>query len=572
MRKNKKTICIISLAIVFMILLIPGAPASRAAYAPPVSTLKIGLFYNTNALPSANLQNVSGFGSGFEFGYYDGNRNFVSIGAWTDENTISMVMDRNMTWYPGAGGGAGEYREGTDGSVVLGCFHIMLDSNFETFDQAKEAAEPYNDSYVKYDSGRFYAMTGQYTTRAEAENAMESRGIAGALVEAGTSNTIAVVKTGTNQMVFEFDYGTTRYLGVRPIPVGGENPEAWFKGYRYNGGFQYSRLDGALLTVIHFVDIEDYVKGILPYEMNNAWPMEALKAQACCARTYALASLNKHGSQGFDLCTTDDCQVYRGRGEANERTDLAVDETAGLYVTYNGALCTTFYAASNGGASENSENVWSETIPYLIGVIDPYEADVAPNISNYYWTITYTPQQITQRLKNSGINCSTIVSMRVSAYTATGNVLTVTMKDDRGAEYTFSKRDRLYTALGVPTQHFNIGSATYEPGSIFVNDSLQTISPDSGVFAIDGNGMTVAVPGGQIYAITESGSIEIVKGETLGDTSDDNGMINGVFTIKGSGRGHNVGMSQWGAYSMAEYHGKTFIDIIEFYYSGVEIG
>ena len=572
MRKNKKTICLVSLAMVIMILLIPGAPMSQAAYAPPVTTLRIGLYYNTTALPSANLQNVSGFGSGFEFGYYDGNRNFVPIGAWTDESTISMVMDRNMTWYPGAGGGAGEYREGEDGSVVLGCFHIMLDLFYETFDQAKEAAEPYNDSYVKYDSGYFYVMTGQYTTRAEAENAITSRGISGALVNAGTSNTIAIVKTGTNQMIFEFDYGATRYLGVRPKQTNDENPEAFFLNNRYNGGFQYSRRDGALLTIIHYVDIEDYVKGIIPYEMNNTWPIEALKAQACCARTYAIASLNKHSASGFDLCTTEDCQVYRGRGDANERTDLAVEETAGLYVTYDGELCTTFYAASNGGASENSENVWSETIPYLIGVVDPYEADVALMIPNYYWTITYTQQQITQRLKNSGINCSTIVSMKVSAYTVTGNVLTVTMKDDRGLEYTFSKRDRLYTALGVPTQHFNIGSATYEPGSIFVNDSFQTISPDSRFFAIDGNGITVPVPGGQMYAITESGSIEIVRGETVGDSGDDNGMINGVFTIKGSGRGHNVGMSQWGAYSMAEYHGKTFLDIIEFYFSGVEVG
>ena len=572
MRSYKKTACTLSLLVAIVIFAALAAPMSQAAYTPSVSTLRIGLYYGSDELPSANLQNAGGQGSGFEFGYYGSNRKFVSIGAWTEENAISMVMDRNMSWYPGEGGGAGEYREGTGGSVVVGCFHIMMEKSYETFEQAKEAAEPYKESYVKYDSGVFYVMSGQYPTRADAESAIASRGLSGCRVEAGTSDTIAVVKTGTSQVLFEFDYGKTRNLGVRPKPQGKENPETIFKNNRYCGGFQYARRDGALLTVIHYVDIEDYVKGILPYEMNNEWPVEALKAQACCARTYALASLNKHSSQGFDLCTTEDCQVYRGRGEANERTDAAVDETAGMYVTYNGELCTTFYAASNGGASENCENVWSEAIPYLIGVIDPYEADVAPIISNYYWTITYTQQQITQRLKSSGINCSTIVSMKVSAYTATGNVLTVTMKDDRGVEYTFSKRDRLYTALGVPTQRFDIGNAIYVPGSIFINGDSQTIAPDSTLYTIDGNGEIAAVPSGRMYAVTQSGSPEAVTGETGGGSEDDNGMINGVFTIKGSGRGHNVGMSQWGAYSMAEYHEMTFIDIIEFYFSGVEVG
>ena len=553
------------------ILALINPPAAQAAYTPAVSTLRIGLYYNTTAIPSANLQNVSGFGNGFEFGYYDGNRNFVSIGAWTDESAITMVMDRNMTWYPGAGGGAGEYREGTTGSVVLGCFHILLEASYESFEQAKAAAEPYSDSYIKYDSGQFYVMISQYTSRAEAENAIYSRGLTGCRVEAGTSNTIAVVRTGTNQMVFEYDYGNTRYLGVRPKPINDENPETIFRNNRYNGGFQYSRQDGVLLTVIHYVDIEDYVKGIIPYEMNNTWPMEALKAQACCSRSYAMSSLNKHGAYGFDLCTTEDCQVYRGRGEANERTDFAVDETAGMYVTYNGELCTTYYASSNGGASENIENVWNDAVPYLRGVTDPYEADIAPEVVDYYWTITYTPQQITQRLKNMGVSCSTIVSMKVSAYTPTRNVLSVTMTDDRGVSYTFSKREKLYAALGIHTQHFNIGNAIYAPGSIFVNNSSQAIAPDSQLYAIDGAGTTVAVPNGPMYAITDTGNIEIISGEA-GGNADDNGMINGVFTIRGSGLGHSLGMSQWGAYSMAEFHGMTYIDIINFYYTGVEIG
>ncbi|MCL2046228.1 MAG: SpoIID/LytB domain-containing protein [Oscillospiraceae bacterium] len=561
--------------IAMLVLTVSLPPLPVEAYQPTVETLKIGLFFDTSALPSANLQNVSGYGRGFYFGYYDQNRNFVSIGAWTDETAITMVIDRNMLWYPGEGGGSGEFREGLEGGTVLGCFHIMVNASYDSFEEAKEVAlnyaGSYGDSYVKFYNGRFYAMMGQYTTRAAAEEAMNARGLSTCVVDAGTSNTIAVVRTGTNKMVFEYDYGTSYYLAVIPRPIDNEKPETWFRGYRYNGGFQYARFGGELLSVIHFIDIEDYVKGILPYEMNNAWPLEALKAQACTARNYALTSLGSHSSLGFDLCVTEHCQVYRGRGAANGRTDQAVDETTGIYITYNGELCRTFYASTNGGASENSENVWSEELPYLRGVIDPYEKDIESTVSNYFWTITYTQEQITERLRSRGTNCATIVSMEVREYSPTGNVISVILKDANGASYTFSKRESLYGALGVPTQRFNIGNSSYDVGTYFVNDSFQSVSGDAAFYALDGMGSVASVPQGDIYAVMESGSVEIVTGDNE-NTVNDNGMINGVFTIRGSGRGHNVGMSQWGAYSMAEYHNMSFDEIIKFYYTGVEVG
>ena len=559
--------------IVIISILTTIAPlSSRAAYTPPVSTMKIGLYYNTTALPSGNLQNVNGFGSGFEFGYYDSNREFVPIGVSTGETAITMAIDRNISWHPGAGGGAGEYREGTGGSVVVGCFHIRT-AVYETFEQAKADAEQYQDSFIKYESGQFCVMIGQYTTRAEAESDMSARGLTEGYVDSGTTNTIAVVKTGTNQMIFEFDYEGTRHLAVRPRQVHDEKPETWFKGYRYRGGFQYIRQAAAQLTVINYVAIEDYIKGILPHEMNNAWPIEALKAQACCARTYALASLGSHSAHGFDLCTTDHCQVYGGREQANERTDRAVEETAGMYITYNGTLCKTFYASSDGGASESSENVWHDALPYLRGVVDPYEADVAAKIPNYNWTVTYTPEQITQRLRSRGHNCATIVKMAVTAYTPTGNALTVTLTDVNGTKFTFSKRDQILPALGVITQRFKIGNSAYEPGAIFVNDPAQIVAADSQFYAMNSSGVAVAVPpDGQMYAITGAGSVELVTGDTNPGAVDDNGMVNGVFVIRGTGRGHLVGMSQWGAYSMAEYHRKSYIEIIKFYYTGVEVG
>lgn len=69
------------------------------------------------------------------------------------------------------------------------------------------------------------------------------------------------------------------------------------------------------------MDIDDYVKGVLPYEMSPSWPLEALKAQAVCARTYALLQTKHYKSYKFDVCNTTDCQVYQGANLASDLTD-----------------------------------------------------------------------------------------------------------------------------------------------------------------------------------------------------------------------------------------------------------
>jgi len=570
---REKTLIKLTATIIAICIMAPlVAEQSNATFTPRFSNIRVGLFTGENALPSANLRNADGLGSGFEFGYFDTDRNFIPIGAWTDETSITMMMDRNMVWQAGT---FGEYREGTSGNVVVGCFHVRLNMGFNTFEEAKAEASMHQGAFVRFQADQqypFLVLIGQHTTRAAAEAALSALGLGSvATVCAGTQNTIKVVITGTNTIIFEYDRGTTP-LGVMPRPIWDENPETWFRGFRYNGAFQYSRRDGALLTVLQIVDIEDYVKGILPYEMSNTWPMEALKAQAVVARTFAMRSLLRHGTQGFDLCVTEHCQVYRGRGLANERTDQAVEETRGIYVTYDGQPAETVYASSNGGASENVENVWLEERPYLRGVIDPFEADVIPRIQNYHWTISYTQAQMTERIRSRfpGLNLGTITAVRVSRYSPTGNALAVTVTGSGGRTHTFSGRYAMINAFGVHTLRFDIGNTTWQPGSIFVNHPAQPMPPGSQVFAVDSGGFAVAVPDNNTFAMAGDGNVSAVSGEPTGGGST-TGLINGQFTFRGSGNGHQVGMSQWGAFSMAHYHNKTFEDIIHFYFTGVEI-
>lgn len=529
------------------------------AYTPPYSTVKVGLFYGGTALPSANLQNVAGFGSGFQFGIIDNARNFTPLGAVTTETKITMLRDRNMAY----DATANAYTPGLEGNVVVGCFHILMNTPYATYAEAAAAGAGIADSFVKYADGSFYTLIGNYKSLDEANAAAAAGGYPNCSVTSGSAYTVAVVKTGTNQILFEFEHGNSYYLVVMPVSPDGTKCQTWFKGYRYYGGFQYPRVDGGDLTVYNIVGLEDYVKGVIPYEMNNAWPLEALKAQAVCARSYVMLS-RKHN--GFDVCTTEDCQVYRGVGQSNATTDAAVDQTAGQYIKYNDTPIIAYYASCNGGASENSENVWKEKLPYLQGVIDPYEVNIASTVPGYNWTVKYTADEITSRLRGKGYNCGTIVSMAIAQYTATGNVYKVTLTDSNGVKWSFTKGESIRSALGVSSIRFNIAGSS-EAGDIYVNDGSGTISGGlQSSYAVGASGLSELLGQSKVYAITGTGEVAAVGDSGAGSATP------GVFTIKGTGKGHNVGMSQWGAYSMAKYYNMTYDQILKFYFTGVDIG
>ena len=559
-----------------------GETAS-ATYTPPFRTLRIGLSWNTSgvnqARPAANLSNVAGFGSGFEFGFFDANRNFVSVGAVTNDTSISVMIDRNMRW----DAANGIYVEGTTG-VAVGCFHVQLTGN-TSLAAAQTAAARHADGFIRsVGNNQFIALAGQWTTRAAAQSAVGSRGGIG--VNEGTALTTTVVRTGTNHILFEFDHGATP-LGIRPRQAGDVRPETSFLHFdralpnrteRYNGAFRFERRSATLVTVVNMVDIEDYVQGVVPYEMSNSWPLEALKAQAMCARTYGLSMVNKHSAHGFDLCTEMDCQVYRGRRATNANSDRAVTETRGMFVTHtNGTrLCETFYVSSHGGASENSENIWTATRSYLKGVMDPYEANVIPRISGYNWTRTISQTQVTANVRRTHPTAATIASIWVSQYTPTGNVLSITLRDVNNRDYTYSRRAGLQSALGVDairSHRFNIGSTVWQPGgNIFVNSPATMITQASQYSVVDAAGNVVSVAGTGMMAIDGASQTRAVQGGGAGITSGTpTGPVNGNFTIAGTGWGHNVGMSQWGAFSQAHYYGRTAEQIIQFYFTGITI-
>ncbi len=122
------------------------------------------------------------------------------------------------------------------------------------------------------------------------------------------------------------------------------------------------------LTVINEVDLENYVKGVVPAEMPPAWNIEAHKAQAIAARSYAIAYKGKRKKYGYDLKDTPQDQAYYGASAETGQTNQAVDATKGQVLVYDKKVIPAYYHASAGGWTLSARQVWGEDVPYTVPV------------------------------------------------------------------------------------------------------------------------------------------------------------------------------------------------------------
>lgn len=552
-------------------LLVPAGPA-RAAAVSVNPTVRVGLAFGGNALPGANLQNEEG--AGYRLGYYDTDMSFVQLG-YTAETQISVVKTQNVWFGYLSDQGRNGYSDAISSDVAVGCYHVALPGAYADFESASAAAAGVSGGFPAWVNGAYEVRAGAYLSQEEAQSAAAAMGGS----PAGTgSSAVSVVKTGTSRILFQFDGGGSQSLGVQPGLDGGVEPVTWFAGYRYHGGFQYQRVSGGNLTVSNVIPLEDYVRGVLPYEMGNSWPLEALKAQAVCARTYAMSKIqaSKHAGQGFDICNTTDCQVYQGVSSANATTDQAAAETYGLYVWYGDTLAETSYSSCDGGATEDASVVWGgKNSPWLTGVADPYEAAVADKIEGYSWSYTFTAQELTDRLNAKGYGNTGVVSVQITS-TALGNVRSLTFTDSSGSNRTFTG-DNARIFLGLSSNRYTVSAGgAVSGGGSGGGGGTGGVTDLTGAYAIDGQGNISPLPGGDTYVITGTG-IEAYNpsGTAAGSPAPTTpptsaGVTGSSFTFTGTGKGHNVGMSQWGANAMAK-QGFTYDEILHFYFTGIDV-
>ncbi|TVR95447.1 MAG: SpoIID/LytB domain-containing protein [Trueperaceae bacterium] len=219
-------------------------------------------------------------------------------------------------------------------------------------------------------------------------------------------------------------------LYVDAVPVGRQlelAPDAGevvWDGARYRGSVRFVAR-GDTVLIVNVVDIESYLRGVVPAEMQANWPLEALRAQAVAARTYTMVNLD--AGAPYDVCATSDCQVYRGIGIEHARTDQAVLSTAGQVLTFGGAYARTYYHSDSGGVVASSAEVWGMSIPYLSAF-----RDVASDGPHARWDVRLEPAMVAVQLTASGHHVGAVQRVRVLSYSESGRVASLEVVGSAG--------------------------------------------------------------------------------------------------------------------------------------------
>jgi stage II sporulation protein D len=244
-----------------------------------------------------------------------------------------------------------------------------------------------------------------------------------------------------------------------PRPVRKSNGTAMSSGdsgteVSVSGLVQFVRR-GKGFSVMNRVDLEEYVKGVVPSEVSSTWHPEMLKAQAVAARTYALYQQMLSATREYDVAATVQDQVYRGKQGIDVGILSAVEATRGLVVTYLGAPIYAAFSSTAAGLTEDAMNVWSKEYPYLKGVECPF--DLA---SPYYqWKSSFKIDTLEQNLRQQGFPVGTIATITPLAFSRGGRVAKLRVLHS-GGELVL-RGEELRKAVGytiIPSTQFAIES------------------------------------------------------------------------------------------------------------------
>jgi stage II sporulation protein D len=363
-------------------------------------------------------------------------------------------------------------------------------------------------------------------------------------------------------------------LQAASIGSGSSQPGLFcYDAIQYRGSLMIQILNNNLL-VLNVLDVESYLYGVVGKEMGGGAPSEAYCAQAVASRSFAL-SMRGLLSPWYDVSTSS--QAYGGyTGEqefacsgGNPVVD-AVRRTSGQVMKYDGALVRAYFSANAGGCTEDAENVWGISEPYLKGVQSPEDAYAqnswAP--SSFTWSKTFDRSDLGAQLGVGRIQDIQLSRnrTRVSTDPATGSTAVELIPGTT----TVSDRVTQITVIGAS------GAKTYTRDAIRQSFGLQSTLFDVDIGgqleALDANGQTETVAGDEVCVQGSSGGQQTVSlgsgglyilgsGNRLVTQSASSDEI--VFS--GRGDGHGVGMSQWGAIGMAE-NGDNYQAILELYY------
>ena len=215
---------------------------------------------------------------------------------------------------------------------------------------------------------------------------------------------------------------------IRSIRVESPDGVIAINGKRYRGYIVLWDNGKGTFDVVNHVMLEDYLRSVVAAEMPKAWPVEALKAQAVAARTYALFRRQEMNENYFDLETNVMDQVYGGVANEDPRTDEAVHGTAGMILLYDNQIARTFFHANCGDRTEDGSEVFRKVnTPYLKSV----PCDFGKRSPYYTWQMSVRMNEIEAALARAGLHHGKIASLSAQSHTKTGRVKTLALRNGR---------------------------------------------------------------------------------------------------------------------------------------------
>lgn len=418
---------------------------------------------------------------------------------------------------------------------VPGALYRVTVGSFKSFEDASFAADklsalnlPVRIAYPD----QWYLWYGPFSSTADARSAL-----AQVQAQGYPNSTIAPVPLGKAGFTVRGKRSGMVFTGAGPVVFRSGDGKVTIGDTVYRGDAEALPDSVGTFSIVNLVRAEDYLKGVVPHEMPPGSDPKALKAQAIIARTYLLNNRSRHNEDGFELCSTTDCQVYGGIKKEVASTNAAVEQTRGMVLAFGDNLANALFFSTCGGRTSSYSDIWTGSHPpeYLLSVNDGLETatgslkseddfraflnDTSGNCtkSKYYrWEKKVEKSEmqgifndtIPKFTNRGGLKIGDLTGITIAERSDSGRVIRIVVSTSTG-DYTF-ERDAIRWVLG------NIKSTLF----------------------------------------------------TVDQTQDENGTQ--YYLFRGAGWGHGVGLCQMGAMKMA-LGGASYEEILLHYYPGTRL-
>ena len=250
--------------------------------------------------------------------------------------------------------------------------------------------------------------------------------------------------------------------GIRVEPV--LDRDLFLNEYQFRGSLDILKNEKDDLAVVNGLDMESYLYGVLPHEVASWWPLQALKAQSVAARTYARYEMSKRKKYDYDLKSDTSSQVYKGSGREKERTNRAVNQTAGKVLTYEGKLFPTYFHATCGGQTAAAQELWDIELPPLAGGQKCSYCRISPHFD---WKSKLPLAAIEQIMIQNKRPVGQILGLEIITQTPSGRAGSIRVKGTTGVFIMAAKDFRIWVG-GNNLRSTNFTVSIKDDEAIFV--------------------------------------------------------------------------------------------------------